>query len=121
MWRQRSRVAWIKEGGQNTQYFLKMANNRKRHNQIKALKMVTLEVRDQRAMQNLIDSHFKEILGKTGTHEIKFKDKILENSHSLRDLNEVIMEEETKQAIKGLAKEKAPGPDGFPILFYTRF
>lgn len=57
-------------------YFHRVANNWKRHNQNKALKTGTLEVTDQRAMQNYIDNHFKKIQEKTYTHEIKFRGEI---------------------------------------------
>ncbi|KAL5726419.1 hypothetical protein ACHQM5_009464 [Ranunculus cassubicifolius] len=35
-------------------------------------------------------------------------------------LEKVILEKEVKEAIDGLGGEKAPGPDGFPILFFKK-
>ena len=42
MYRQRSRVDWLKAGNQNTQYFQNRASHRKRKNTIKALRRVSV-------------------------------------------------------------------------------
>lgn len=98
-----------------------MANNRKRHSQIKTSKIGSMEIDDEKSMQDHVHNHFKEILGMKWNHVIKFKEEVSENIDTLIELDEFITEEETKEAIRGQAQVKAPGLDGFSILFYTTF
>ena len=68
--------------------------------------------------------HFKDILSETNINRAKDIDKI---SHHIpetvtRDQNmallSVITKEELEETINKMAKNKAPGPDGFTIEFY---
>lgn len=59
MWKQRSRMAWLKEGDQNTRYFHCRANERNKCNYILGLEDEAGSwVEDDSSMGNLVESYF---------------------------------------------------------------
>lgn len=73
MWRQGARVTWVRDGDQNTKYFHKKANNRRRQSKIKPIKIGTGSIDNQKLIQNHIDNHFKGIMGLEGEHKFKLE------------------------------------------------
>lgn len=61
-------------------------------------------------------------MGQEGEHKITFNKNICGGSTiSLEELEKEITEQELKVVIGGLANEKSPRPDRFPILFYSKY
>lgn len=60
-WRQRSRATWLKEGGQNTNFFHKMTSWRKSINQISRLKVNRNWVYDQSVIRDNIEQYFIDL------------------------------------------------------------
>lgn len=60
-------------------------------------------------------------MGSYEEHKIKLKQSIWEQVDNLQELDKEITEEEIKEAINGLAQDKASDPDGFLIFFYKKF
>lgn len=54
-------------------YFYKMANNRRRQNQIAMIKIGGVEYIDQAIMQHNIDDYFKNLMGQEGEHKFETK------------------------------------------------
>lgn len=81
-------------------------------------------VTQQDEIEHLLVEHFKDILSEPNINRAEDIDKI---SHHIpkkvtRDQNlallRVISKDELEEAINKMAKNKAPGPDGFTIKFY---
>ena len=53
-WRQKSRMLYIKEGDNNTKFFYKMANSRRRHNHISMLEVNGVIYEDKSEMVDLV-------------------------------------------------------------------
>ena len=125
MWRQRSRISWMKDGDRNTKFFHSKASQQCRRNYI----------------TKLYDS-----TGRWCTRQSQVNDSILgfyrelftsANPENLADVLEVIPQvvtesmnasltreftiEEVEVAVKEMAPLKAPDPDGMPPLFYQSY
>ncbi|KAL5714065.1 hypothetical protein ACHQM5_016077 [Ranunculus cassubicifolius] len=121
-WRQKSREMEVKEGELNTKYFQTIANARARMNSVSKLMIEGELVEDGKKIEKHVAGFFKNLY-KEPKHwrprleGLDFK-KIAEEEKDR--LEEVILEKEVKEAIDGLGGEKAPGPDGFPIIFFKK-
>ena len=120
-WRQKSRELWLKDGDKNTGYFHKMTNAHRRSNCLRRIringKMIEKEVDIK---DGLIDA-FKNLLSAPSEWcpsfpDLSFNEIDIEDSSKLE---EVFSEEEIWAAISGLNGDKAPGPDGFPLAFWS--
>ena len=120
-WRQKSRESWLKEGDMNMGSFHKMANAHRRRNCFKSIsingrnldKEVDIKEGLVDAFQNLLSapSGWRPILPEIALDEIGFEEAT--------KLEEVCSEEEIWTAISGLNSDKAPGPNGFPLAFWS--
>lgn len=62
----------------------------------------------------------KELFRFKGTHPIKLTRDIWGETPNLQTLGESFLKKEIKEAIWGLAVDKAPGTDGFLIISFKR-
>ena len=60
-WRQKSRMLYIKEGDNNTKFFHKMANSRRRHNHISMLEVNGVIYKDESEMANQAVQFYKKL------------------------------------------------------------
>lgn len=60
MWRQRSRVQWLKEEDNNTKFFHKMANAHKAINSI-GLQVNGARVKDEETIKSHVEDHFRSL------------------------------------------------------------
>ena len=60
-WRQKSRMLYIKEGDNNTKFFHKMANSRRRHNHISMLEVNGVIYEDESEMANQAVQFYKNL------------------------------------------------------------
>jgi hypothetical protein len=122
MARQRSRVDWLKEGDRNTSFFHARASARKRTNKMSSLKGDNGSTCDDIAE---IKGMVQDFCGNLFTSEPTLScDAVLDaipckvtseiNADMLRDYTN----DEIKAALFQMGPTKAPGPDGFPTLFY---
>jgi len=124
MWRQRFRVQWINEGDNNTEFFHRTANGRKRCNTINSVFINGVELVDQRDLNNAFTNYFKGILGSKPARRNRANCADLHPPDSridLSDLDILFSESEIWKVIFDMPSDKAPRPDGFPILFYKEF
>ncbi|XP_011620520.1 uncharacterized protein LOC105420067 [Amborella trichopoda] len=119
-WKQRSRMKGLKEGDRNTKFFHAIANARKRQNDISSITIPGVDLDDSLAMERAVVDHFK----KAFNLDVSFTQKLnmvpfkcLTLRHVAQLEVEVIVEE-LKRAIFDLLGDKAPSPNGFPLVFF---
>ncbi|KAA3466354.1 reverse transcriptase [Gossypium australe] len=124
-WEQRARANWLRHGDKNSAFFHKCATIRRRANLISKLNLDDGEVVTTEAEINATATDFfKELFSSKG---VANPDKVLEGIEAkiTEEINNELVapfqEEEIWKALKEMGPTKAPGPDGFPALFYQRY
>ncbi|KAA3485773.1 reverse transcriptase [Gossypium australe] len=124
-WEQRARVNWLQFGDKNTAYFHRSATTRHRANTISKLVLGDgIEVTDDAGLQEAAKDYFVSLFSSRRTVDPK---KVLEGIEQCvsQETNEALQspfkEEEVRSALKGMGSVKAPGPDGFPALFFQKY
>ncbi|CAM8926948.1 unnamed protein product [Rhodiola kirilowii] len=128
MWSQRSRIAWLREGDNNTRFFHLQANARKRTNTISSL--LDKDGRNctrPTEIDNIVVSYFQDIFSSTISvpdqeiiDSIQCIPRAVSDDHN-RVLMEPYTEIEVKTALFQLYPFKAPGLDGFPAGFFQKY
>ncbi len=122
-WKQHSRVRWLKVGDANTRFFHLKASARRSRNFIAQLKAGPATIVGHGPLQGLLFDFFKRQLG-TGEEPplaLDFSLFFAEASRDFTDLQVALSEAEVRSAVFSSAPDRAPGPDGFPLLFYQRY
>jgi hypothetical protein len=119
-WRQKSRILWLKEGDKCTKFFHRVANSNKRYNSIESLSVNGSVSSDQPTIRDSAVHYYEALF--TESHswrprldELDFDSLEAADASSL----EVPFEErEVLKVVKGMNRDKAPGPDGFTMAFF---
>eukprot|EP00253_Pinus_taeda_P036043 PITA_36043 len=125
LWKQKSRVQWLKEGEQNTKFFHRSTLDYRNANKILNLKNEAGDtLHNHREIFSLLTEHFKHIAQETHADRAEAINtltqsipKVVTNDQNLTLLKEISMEE-VEEAVKSMPNDKAPGLDGFTINFY---
>jgi hypothetical protein len=124
-WRQRGRLQWTLQGDANTKFFHARANGRKRRCAILSLVTDNGTVVDKDKIKELIYSFYINLMGseeprvlwlQEGTWTQEQMVSAVENEILLRSFSQ----EELVEVLKETKVDTAPGPDGFPVMFYKR-
>jgi exonuclease III len=117
--RQRARVADVKEGDANTQFFRTLASARRRRNHIAMLHFGETVAHSQEDKEDLATSFYNNLFGGgvSRGHDLSLAAAGL-TALDLSDLEAAFTVEETWTAIKDMPANRAPGPDGFSWDFY---
>ena len=125
MWKQRSHVEWLKEGGQNTRYFHYRANQCNKRNYILGLKDEFRRwFEDEDHMGSLVDNYFTNMF--TTLNPTNF-DEILSGvlPSVIEEMNSRLvwcyMVVEIQKALNQMAPLTTPGLDGMSRIFYKSF
>ncbi|CAM8979776.1 unnamed protein product [Rhodiola kirilowii] len=123
IWRQKSRILWLKAGDQNTRYFHRMAVWRAKKNAISSILVDEAWVEDPILIKIAAQKHFASIYRKMDPcswtlEEMNFA--VLNDDHR-EALERVISEEEVLNALKDCDGNKAPGPDGFNMNLFKKY
>ena len=120
-WRQKSREIWLKEGDRNTGFFHRMANSHRRRNSITSIRINGRNLVKEAEVKEGLVRAFQCLLSAPTNWCLPFPE-IYVNSigedHCAK-LKEMFTEEEILAAVSGLNDDKAPGPDGFPLAFWS--
>lgn len=125
MWKQRSRNNWLAEGDRNTKFFHSTASYRRKKNRIVTLRDENgMEVEDEVGKMNISVDYFSNLFKSNGFPRSSpiselVKDRVTPQMNQL--LSSDYTAEEIKTALLQMGALKAPGPDGYPALFYQKF
>ena len=122
--KQKSRELWLIEGDRNTKFFHLSTIIRKRHNNIDAIKSgdgswVTSSKDVRLLFFNSFKSMFTEVVSFPDNLENLILPYITEEENAT--LRGIPTPDEIKATLFQMQDLKAPGPDGFPVLFYKEY
>ena len=118
--RQASRITNLRVGDANTKYFHMRMNSRCRKNHIQKLQHNGGWVTSHEDKAKLIFDHFSQTLGRPPLRQMDLNwAEINPAAHDLEDLALPFSIDEIKTAIESMPADKAPGPDGYTMAFFT--
>eukprot|EP00253_Pinus_taeda_P015290 PITA_15290 len=125
LWRQKSRIKWLREGERNTKIFHQAMIQNRQRNQIFSIKNVEGEwVIEQGGIEKVLVDYHKEILiepqearGEAIEYICKEIPRLIKNEQSKALMRATTMEK-VEEVVMNMKKGKAPGPDGYTIEFY---
>jgi mannosylglycoprotein endo-beta-mannosidase len=125
-WAQRAKVKHVQEGGNNTKYFHLTANGKHRRKKIFQLEQNDGTIISQENIKKYITGFYKNLFGPPSKNYFSLLEDEIHDIPQLSQVeNEILIadftEEEVCEAIMNMEKNKAPGPDGFPVEFYQTF
>ena len=129
IFKQKSRILWLKEGDQNTSFFFRTMMNRRNRKKITSIQRMDGSVAnsDEEVKSEAID-YFKLLLGQpshsmSAPERLRSLDSIIlrkvSDQHS-RDLVREFSSDDIKRAFFSMSDHKAPGPDGFNPYFFKK-
>lgn len=124
-WQQRGKMAWMKDGGRNTQFFHAKATFRR--NKVTRLEdILGNKWEDKRKMQNIVEDYFWGLFSPPNPGEASI-DAVLQSiyprvSHDASlDLIRPFTSSEVHHAISAMSPLKSPGLDGYTVIFYNKY
>jgi hypothetical protein len=110
-------VQWLKEGDKCTKFFHQVASANRRNNSIESLIVNDLPTSDPVCIGEHVVNYYKSLF----TEPLNWRPRVdnLEfdrlNDEEASKLEDPFEEKEVKEVIKGMDRDKAPGPDGFSM------
>jgi len=125
LWFQKSRVAAIRDGDRNTKYFHISTIIRRRANRIEALQQEDGHwISSAEEIKHLVVDYFATLFTEPlASPRIDLPSGLFPRlpETTLTELSKPYSSTEILRALRSMAPFKAPGPDGFPALFFRRY
>lgn len=117
-WRQKSR--WLKEGDKCSKFFHKVANSHRRNNAIEVLHSGSNVLHSPEEIQDHIVQYYEDLLAEKVEWHPKLDGLLFDqlDSDVAGGLERPFDEEEVHLVVRGMCRDKAPGPDGFSMAFF---
>jgi hypothetical protein len=119
-WRQKSRVRWLKERDKCTKFFHQVASANRMNNTIESLIVDGSPTSDPDSIGEHVVNYYESLF----TEPLSWRPRLdnLEfdrlNGEEAASLENPFEEREVREVIKGMNRDKAPGPDGFSMAFF---
>ncbi|XP_038988000.1 uncharacterized protein LOC120112515 [Phoenix dactylifera] len=125
LWRKKSRVQWILEGDQNTRFFHQATVIRRHQNRIRVIKDEDGQQSDdhvviRRVVEGFFRARWTELTGE-GSRVVMSLPAVWVLEEETAALIRPVSEREIREAVWSLEGDKAPGLDGFPLVFFRRY
>jgi exonuclease III len=119
-WRQKSRVHWLKEGDKCTKFFHRIANSNRRSNAMESLSINGSVSSDQQVIRNHVAHFYETLFSEPYTWRPRLDNLAFDTLDAVESssLELPFEENEVFEVIKGMNRDKAPGPDGFSLAFF---
>jgi hypothetical protein len=119
-WRQKSRVRWLKEGDKCTKFFHQVASANRRNNSIESLMVNGLSTSDPACIGEHVVSYYESLFSEPLSWRPRLDNLEFDrlNGVEASSLEDPFEEREVREVIKGMDRDKAPGPDGFSMAFF---
>lgn len=125
-WQQRGKQRWVTKGDASTEYFHAVANGRRRRCFIHILREGNDVFSEEGELRNHICGFYHNLLGSESGGAAGISEHMWEPHERVSSIdNETLvcpfsLEEITKN-LQNMRVNTAPGPDGFPVIFYKKF
>jgi hypothetical protein len=119
-WRQKSRVRWLKEGDKCTKFFHQVASANRRNNSIESLMVNGSPTSDPTSIGDHVVNYYKSLFSEPLSWRPRLDNLEFDrlNGEEAASLENPFEEKEVREVIKGMDRDKAPGPDGFSMAFF---
>ncbi|CAL5415768.1 unnamed protein product [Camellia sinensis] len=123
IWHQKSRVNWILNGDRNTKFFHVMASSRRNRNSINSISIDGVDMKEPETVRLAVLQHFRRQFTESWAIRPTLGGifKSVAASDAFSDLEAAFSAGEVRAAIMDCDGNKAPGPDGFNLLFFQKF
>jgi exonuclease III len=125
LWRQKSRITWLKEGEKNTKFFHRSMVQRRQSNRITHLiSEQGTKIQQHADVEKELLTYYQSLLTEPPTDRSQAITSILKHipKEVTKEQNETLMrpitQEEVDQSLKATPLGKAPGPDDFTSDFF---
>jgi len=125
LWKQKSRINWLREGERNTKFFHQAMIQHRQRNKIFSIKNEEGErIIEQEGIEKVLEGYHKEILTEPQVNREAATDLIYKENPRIitEEQNKALMRaatlEEVEEIVKSMSKNKALGPDGYTVEFY---
>ena len=124
-WNKRSNAKWLLKGDNNTKFFHRVANGRKRKNTIFCLQQDDRVIEGDDNLLLHATDFYKQLFGPNEKPLFHMAESCWSNEEKINNdeniaLSRPFTAEEVKSAIFSMETNIAPGPDHFPIEFYQK-